>query len=75
MFNACASKQKNGGDVILEQVHERVAKWSRNRWLTSDQLSYQWKGKSMQSPLFRELNDALAWIKSYDEEKANATTK
>ncbi len=59
----------------LEQVHERIAKWGSDRWLISDELSYQWKGKGVQSPLFRELNDALAWIKSYDEEKANATTK
>jgi hypothetical protein len=56
--------------MILIKDHHRTARWDfeNDKWKIEDVPSYQWtdiKNNSL-SPWFRELNDALQWIKEYD---------
>lgn len=66
-----AKKCQEDGVLTLSKNIIRTARWSSNssKWQIEETLQYQWQTNQgvPKSPLYKDLNDALQWIITHDE--------
>lgn len=61
-----------GEEMILEHSKDPVsAKWNGDKWDIGERIKYRWidKDRTARSEWFYDINEALNWIKEYDESK------
>jgi len=62
--------------MILNKLYNTSAKWDKdiNKWDIAERLKYQWNDMNNQpvSLEYKEIEQALDWIKEYDIKKANS---